>query len=79
MEVAVKKPTVRRGGCDFTERRSAIVVISGSTIPKLSGLANSFDVVFKFMIDERAFATRWSRLEIGRWLKMRAELHLRFS
>jgi hypothetical protein len=77
MEDAVTKPTVRRGGGDFTERRSAIVVISGSTIPKLSELANSFGAAFKFMIGERGRATRWSRLGIRRWLKMSAESDLR--
>jgi len=50
MEDAVTKLTVRRGGGDFTERRSAIVVISGSTIPKLSGLANSFGAAFRFIL-----------------------------
>ena len=42
-----------RGG-DFTERRSVIVAISASTIPKLSGLANSFEAELKFMIGEPA-------------------------
>jgi hypothetical protein len=42
MEHAVTKPTVRRGGGDFTERRSAMVVIVGLT------------VAFKLMIGERS-------------------------
>ena len=50
IEDAVMKPTVRRGGGDFTEECSAIAVIVESTIPKLSGLANCFGVAFKFMI-----------------------------
>ena len=53
MEDAVTKPMVRRGGRDFTGRRSAVAVISESTIPKLSGLANSFGAAFRFMISER--------------------------
>ena len=53
MEDAVKKPIVRRGVHDFSERGSVTVIISGSTIPKSSGLANSFEVVFKFMIGPR--------------------------
>ena len=50
MEDAVKKPIVRRGVADFAKRGSVTVTISGSTIPKFSGLANSFEVAFKFMI-----------------------------
>jgi hypothetical protein len=50
MEDAVTNPIVRRGVRDFAERDSATAVISGSTIPKLAGLANSFDVLFKFII-----------------------------
>ena len=53
MEDAVKKPIVRRGVRDFTERCSVTVTISESTIPKFSGLANSFEVLFKFMIGEK--------------------------
>jgi len=50
MEDAVTNPIVRRGARDFTERGSATAVISGSTIPRLAGLANSFEVVFGFTI-----------------------------
>ena len=47
MEQAVTKPIVRGGVRAFSERRSAMVVMVGSTIPKLSGLANSFGVAFR--------------------------------
>src|SRR6266699_749299 len=56
MEHAVTKPIVRGGGRAFSERRSAIVVMDGSTIPKLSGRANSFGVAFECMISK--FASR---------------------
>jgi hypothetical protein len=46
----VTKPTVRRGGGDFSERRSAIMFIVGLIVPKLSGLASSFGVALEFIL-----------------------------
>src|SRR4026207_144855 len=76
---AVKKPIVRRGVRDFIERGSVTVAISGSTIPKLSGLANSFEVVFKFMIGPASAqdaATCWSQLENSLEVRAKAESQL---
>src|SRR5204862_6327108 len=53
MEDAVTNPMVRCGIRDFAERVSVTVVISASTIPRLAGIANSFEVLFKFMIGEK--------------------------
>jgi hypothetical protein len=55
MEDAVTKPMVRRGDADFAGRRSAVAVISGSTIPKLSGVANSSEAALESIIGERSF------------------------
>ena len=50
MEHAVMKPTVRLGVVGFTETCCAIVVIVGLTVPKLSGRASRFGVVFEFIL-----------------------------
>src|SRR5438552_1890578 len=73
MEDAVTNPIVRRGDRDFTGRDSATVVISRSTIRKLSGVANSFEAALESIIGE---AIRWSQLENSQWLRMRAESRL---
>ena len=79
MEDAVTNPMVRRGDRDFTGRDSVTVVISSSTIPKLSGVANSFEAALESIIGERGCATSWSQLENSQWLRMSAESHLGFS
>src|SRR5207249_10334241 len=71
MEDAVTNPIVRRGDRDFTGRDSATVVISRSTIRKLSGVANSFEAALESIIGERVGAIRWSQLENSQWLRMR--------
>src|SRR5437762_8815997 len=76
MEDAVTNPIVRRGDRDFTGRDSATVVISRSTIRKLSGVANSFEAALESIIGERVGAIRWSQLENSQWLRMRAESRL---
>src|SRR5207248_11733075 len=55
MEDAVTNPIVRRGDRDITRRGSATVGLSRSTIPKLSGLANSFEAALESIIGERVF------------------------
>jgi hypothetical protein len=50
IEHAVTKPIVRRRRDALREPTSAIFVIDVSTIPKLSGPANSFGVTFEYMI-----------------------------
>src|SRR2546430_16332532 len=76
MEDAVTKPMVRRGDRDFTGRDSATVIISRSTIPKLSGVANSFEEALESIIGERVCAICWSQWENSRWLRMKTESHL---
>lgn len=76
---AVKKPIVRRGVRGFTKRGSVTVTISESTIPKFSGLANSFEVAFKFMIGCRVAqdaATCWSQWENSLMVRVKAESQL---
>src|SRR4029077_5384189 len=76
MEDAVTKPMVRRGDRDFTGRDSVTVVISRSTIPKLSGVANSFEAALESINGGRGCAIRWSQLENSQWLRMRTESRL---
>jgi hypothetical protein len=71
MEHAVTKPIVRRGCDAFREGTSAMLVIVGSIIPQLPGLASSFGVAFECTIKEGTGEDMvFRRAAVRYWVKM---------